>query len=996
MSLNMGNLCSAQSGSEEEPLTPSQENLPKIPDHHKVALETLAQESINNKDVLSHTRNSVEADDLVVVNDVKPMLAETGLQCVLQRIDKVDQVKHRYQLNNNGKMETDTKHLGSSSTECNTDTLTNPIDSKIEGQTIAPVHRSKYTAEHASVLHHPSGTSAMPSTSSQTESSFIHEGIKHQVEVTMETGPEKNTIVNSIISETLMKDNEYWSSGGPSSEFMPQPSLPQNASNSNVKENKTVKEAQNNVDNMDTSGDSMDPFTHWRVAGEALRRALREYEVETTTSNNSTSSIPTLVSPGEDPMNAMLEDYNKTRDNVPSTSAINNSINALPRSVADIVNQHDLQIRKQEKRAKANKNKGSKRHSTTEQTCTPRPVSYYKDLIKRFKGEESSNSSEKPCRNECMSSTCNKRGEKVPRNVQDASSSDDELYLRKPKHQKLSTKHKPKLKKSSQNNIVSAPSMSSNGFYTSALRDNSILNGIAIPDDPKTKRMKQMAENGFYTSSLKDSAILSGISEPDNSPRHVPKLKGAKKHTTGIKSSKQPVKRSLEEREASKYNNTCECDSHDSDDEPCPQLVSSSCESGINPAVHSRTVLAQENSHCHHKVKHRKGKSAKSSTSGLSKRTSYVCGQYDNQNMSRKHSQEAYKAALDTERDALDEHKAHTEKRLTRHQCQAGFSLELPSTHTGRGKQSARRRHSESESDSIPFLDESSADQSHPPDTNESMPDLINSTSGDDSLAEQQHDPFEPNASDFEALPDLVSSDSTHYSDSGEVHFSEPEEIPGLESLDEDCESGGNEDADDEFECECSLCVQQRRLTHSMHEWETEEEEETVGAESAPSSAPSEPQSGLRYDSDDDFNPFPFLNFGDLTPLNLLLLRQETMRRDFLTTMFQNVIFQMTSVYPDLLGDQAPPPATNEDMEKLPIKEIDKSLLDKETSCSICLCAFESGEKATELPCNHIFHPLCIKAWLVKSGTCPTCRHKLTTATRERPQPDFDSWLGQL
>ena len=39
---------------------------------------------------------------------------------------------------------------------------------------------------------------------------------------------------------------------------------------------------------------------------------------------------------------------------------------------------------------------------------------------------------------------------------------------------------------------------------------------------------------------------------------------------------------------------------------------------------------------------------------------------------------------------------------------------------------------------------------------------------------------------------------------------------------------------------------------------------------------------------------------------------------------FQNVIMQMLSVYPDLLGDQAPPPAPPTMVNNLPVKKIEK------------------------------------------------------------------------
>ena len=42
--------------------------------------------------------------------------------------------------------------------------------------------------------------------------------------------------------------------------------------------------------------------------------------------------------------------------------------------------------------------------------------------------------------------------------------------------------------------------------------------------------------------------------------------------------------------------------------------------------------------------------------------------------------------------------------------------------------------------------------------------------------------------------------------------------------------------------------------------------------------------------------------------------------------------------------------------------------------CTICLEAFRVGQEATRLPCKHAFCPGCIREWLGRHGTCPTCR----------------------
>ncbi len=53
--------------------------------------------------------------------------------------------------------------------------------------------------------------------------------------------------------------------------------------------------------------------------------------------------------------------------------------------------------------------------------------------------------------------------------------------------------------------------------------------------------------------------------------------------------------------------------------------------------------------------------------------------------------------------------------------------------------------------------------------------------------------------------------------------------------------------------------------------------------------------------------------------------------------------------------------------------------------CPICMCAFEEGEYAKELPCEHIFHKQCIKTWFEEHSTCPICRQDATLRCEENP-----------
>lgn len=72
----------------------------------------------------------------------------------------------------------------------------------------------------------------------------------------------------------------------------------------------------------------------------------------------------------------------------------------------------------------------------------------------------------------------------------------------------------------------------------------------------------------------------------------------------------------------------------------------------------------------------------------------------------------------------------------------------------------------------------------------------------------------------------------------------------------------------------------------------------------------------------------------------------------------------------------APGPASAEAIAALPTKKVDKSMLDDQgkAECSICMDEVKLNDQVSRLPCNHWFHPDCIKAWLNEHDTCPHCR----------------------
>ena len=76
----------------------------------------------------------------------------------------------------------------------------------------------------------------------------------------------------------------------------------------------------------------------------------------------------------------------------------------------------------------------------------------------------------------------------------------------------------------------------------------------------------------------------------------------------------------------------------------------------------------------------------------------------------------------------------------------------------------------------------------------------------------------------------------------------------------------------------------------------------------------------------------------------------------------------------------APPPATQADIDALPRKKVSEDMLGPEhtAECSICMDEVNIGEEVTELPCKHWFHHPCISAWLIEHDTCPHCRKGIT------------------
>lgn len=79
----------------------------------------------------------------------------------------------------------------------------------------------------------------------------------------------------------------------------------------------------------------------------------------------------------------------------------------------------------------------------------------------------------------------------------------------------------------------------------------------------------------------------------------------------------------------------------------------------------------------------------------------------------------------------------------------------------------------------------------------------------------------------------------------------------------------------------------------------------------------------------------------------------------------------ITQLMEQTSGRNAPPPAPEDVINKLPHRELTEKERESQTDCAVCKEDFEIHETVTELPCAHLFHDDCIKPWLKVNGTCP-------------------------
>lgn len=85
------------------------------------------------------------------------------------------------------------------------------------------------------------------------------------------------------------------------------------------------------------------------------------------------------------------------------------------------------------------------------------------------------------------------------------------------------------------------------------------------------------------------------------------------------------------------------------------------------------------------------------------------------------------------------------------------------------------------------------------------------------------------------------------------------------------------------------------------------------------------------------------------------------------------IITQLMEANPQ---SNAAPPATEQAIEKLEKKKLDKEMIGEsdKAECTICIDEMHEGDEVTVLPCKHWFHGDCVVLWLKEHNTCPICR----------------------
>eukprot|EP00756_Hemistasia_phaeocysticola_P064360 Hpha_TRINITY_DN7736_c0_g1::TRINITY_DN7736_c0_g1_i1::g.85509::m.85509 len=94
-------------------------------------------------------------------------------------------------------------------------------------------------------------------------------------------------------------------------------------------------------------------------------------------------------------------------------------------------------------------------------------------------------------------------------------------------------------------------------------------------------------------------------------------------------------------------------------------------------------------------------------------------------------------------------------------------------------------------------------------------------------------------------------------------------------------------------------------------------------------------------------------------------------------------------------GPTGPPPASDRDLDRLNTRVLTKRDLTQPEgmrTCAVCLDTLNAGDTITRLPCRHVFCCGCIREWLGRHGTCPTCRAVVKDVATPAGSPDASDY----
>ena len=64
-------------------------------------------------------------------------------------------------------------------------------------------------------------------------------------------------------------------------------------------------------------------------------------------------------------------------------------------------------------------------------------------------------------------------------------------------------------------------------------------------------------------------------------------------------------------------------------------------------------------------------------------------------------------------------------------------------------------------------------------------------------------------------------------------------------------------------------------------------------------------------------------------------------------------------------------------------------------TCAVCYDCFNPGDEVVSLPCSHRYHAACIKPWLRRATSCPTCRAMVTRNSVGLPEEPSTSPVSE-